>query len=162
MQRIDGQWAEWSSWDSCSLSCGDGVQSRHRKCTNPSPTNGGVTCSGQVNESRACTIQICPRWFAGNDCSDVLKLGLSRGSGVYKITPWNMHREFDVYCDMDTEVGGWTVMSDLYLLSQTATRMDINHQPFTTYDRDVDQAPSDNCAKNMEVAGGSMSACAIT
>ncbi|XP_052786256.1 cell death abnormality protein 1-like, partial [Mya arenaria] len=54
-------------------------------------------------------------WFNGcfhtilnDDCSDVLKLGLSRGSGVYKITPWNMHREFDVYCDMDTEVGGWT------------------------------------------------------
>ncbi|WAR30110.1 ANGP2-like protein, partial [Mya arenaria] len=43
------------------------------------------------------------------DCSDVLELGLSHGSGVYKVTPWNTLREVEVYCDMDTEGGGWTV-----------------------------------------------------
>ncbi|WAR09677.1 hypothetical protein MAR_034753, partial [Mya arenaria] len=42
-----------------------------------------------------------------NDCSDVLKRGWSRGSGVYKIWLWNTDRIVDVYCDMDTEGGGW-------------------------------------------------------
>ncbi|XP_052786257.1 fibrinogen beta chain-like [Mya arenaria] len=57
-------------------------------------------CTGSL-----CNIQLC----SINDCSEVLKLGLSRGSGVYRITPWNTHREVEVYCDMDTEGGGWTV-----------------------------------------------------
>ncbi|WAR29980.1 FGL1-like protein [Mya arenaria] len=166
------------------------------------------------------------------DCSDVLKLGLSRGSGVYKITPWNTHKEVEVYCDMDTEGGGWTVfqrrydgsvafnrsfvdyergfgsldgefwtglgllytltsranmtlridmslpdgttgfdeysgfyisppdrynfnvdrrmnserMTNSYLLSDNSSRWDINHQPFSTYDRDVDNWFGNNCA----------------
>ncbi|WAR30002.1 MLP-like protein, partial [Mya arenaria] len=75
MQRINGQWAEWSSWGSCSLTCGDGVQSRHRTCTNPSPTNGGVMCPGEENESMACAKQACPTdgqwslWSTWTNCS---------------------------------------------------------------------------------------------
>ncbi|WAR31594.1 ANGP2-like protein [Mya arenaria] len=164
---------------------------------------------------------------------DVLKRGLSHGSGVYKISPWNTDKEVDVYCDMDTDGGGWTVfqrrfdrsvdfnrsfveyeqgfgsldgefwmglgllhsitsranmtlridlslpdgttgfdeysgfyisppdqynfnvdrriksagMSDSYLLSDIGSNGDINHQPFSTYDRDVDKWLYDNCAR---------------
>ncbi|XP_052772748.1 uncharacterized protein LOC128211753 [Mya arenaria] len=65
---------------------------------------------GRVNEDVVVTDE--PRsttkdWatIGARDCSDVLKQGLSRGSGVYKITPWNTHGEVDVYCDMDTDGG---------------------------------------------------------
>ncbi len=45
----------WTGWDSCSVSCGGGTQSR--TCTNPSPANGGANCSGSA--SQACNTQAC-------------------------------------------------------------------------------------------------------
>ena len=34
----------WSSWSSCSVSCGGGVHTR--ACSNPRPAHGGKACSG--------------------------------------------------------------------------------------------------------------------
>ncbi len=45
----------WSSWSSCSLSCGGGTQTR--TCTNPAPSGGGASCSGA--SSQACNTQAC-------------------------------------------------------------------------------------------------------
>ncbi|XP_052813143.1 semaphorin-5A-like isoform X1 [Mya arenaria] len=102
---FDGQWALWSTWSTCSGSCGDGVETRNRSCSDPAPAYGGNVCPGHDIETNPCNLQQSVKY----DCSDVLKLGLSRGSGVYRITPWNTHKEVDVYCDMDTDGGGWTV-----------------------------------------------------
>ena len=52
---IDGKYTKWSSWK-CSVTCGRGVETRTRTCTNPPPSNGGKDCKeiGPAKETRAC------------------------------------------------------------------------------------------------------------
>ena len=37
-------WSSWITVGSCSVTCGDGLQTRHRACDNPSPSDGGQNC----------------------------------------------------------------------------------------------------------------------
>jgi len=55
----NGGFSSWSSWGTCSASCGGGTQSRSRSCNNPSPAYGGVDCSGSTSESQSCNTQSC-------------------------------------------------------------------------------------------------------
>ncbi|XP_022801334.1 mucin-like protein [Stylophora pistillata] len=57
---VDGNFTEWTSWTSCSLTCGNGTQSRYRNCTNPPPQNGGNDCEGSRNETFFCFDGPCP------------------------------------------------------------------------------------------------------
>lgn len=34
-EAVDGGWSGWSAWSVCSRSCGVGVQSAERQCTQP-------------------------------------------------------------------------------------------------------------------------------
>ena len=42
------------------------------------------------------------------DCSEILASGVSI-SGVYTVQPLGSGGDFRVYCDMETDGGGWTV-----------------------------------------------------
>ncbi|WAR28961.1 TENR-like protein [Mya arenaria] len=97
-KQVDGQWGNWMGWMKCDTRCKTGQWYRTRECNNPSPLYGGASCSGEEIEMRA---------FA--DCSEIRQhLGIVP-SGVYHITTWKRNQNASVFCDMDTDQGGWTV-----------------------------------------------------
>ena len=57
----DGGYSDWSPWTECSKSCGGGVKTRTRTCTNPSPSVGGRDCMhlGESEELATCNDQAC-------------------------------------------------------------------------------------------------------
>ena len=58
---VDGNWNSWGEWGDCSVTCGDGVKTRIRTCTNPPPTDGGKECVGDSSsETSACSKTNCP------------------------------------------------------------------------------------------------------
>ncbi|VDH97638.1 Hypothetical predicted protein [Mytilus galloprovincialis] len=64
---IDGEWSSfgiWSSWFSCSLTCGGGekIRIRNRTCSNPVPNHGGKQCTGNETEhtTSECNTLHCP------------------------------------------------------------------------------------------------------
>ena len=64
---MNGGWTSWSSWSgfgSCSKLCGAGTKmyNRTRICANPTPKDGGKTCTGLATENsqRKCFIKNCP------------------------------------------------------------------------------------------------------
>ena len=46
--------------------------------------------------------------FHPKDCADIQRLGFHY-SGVYTIFPENLNYPLDVFCDLNTDQGGWTV-----------------------------------------------------
>ena len=56
---VDGNFSEWSHWTSCSVSCSQGVRTRERTCTNPSPVN-GTNCIGNHTDWIVCKKESCP------------------------------------------------------------------------------------------------------
>ncbi|KAH3791376.1 hypothetical protein DPMN_144860, partial [Dreissena polymorpha] len=78
---VHGLWSEWSPWEACSLSCGEGIQLRHRSCDNPEPANQGRACVGEPIESRPCLNRGCPVsgnwgiWLPWEQCSVTCGLG---------------------------------------------------------------------------------------
>ena len=60
------------------------------------------------------------------DCLEVRDMGFNT-SGVYHITPIGVYRGFDVYCDMETDDGGWLVSSLTQLVGTLQFR--IRYKP---------------------------------
>nr|XP_023500163.1 A disintegrin and metalloproteinase with thrombospondin motifs 14 isoform X5 [Equus caballus] len=56
----DGGWSSWTTFGSCSRSCGGGVRSRSRSCDNPPPAYGGRLCSGPTFQYQICNSEECP------------------------------------------------------------------------------------------------------
>jgi len=57
---VDGVWTEWSQWNKCDVSCGNGTSARTRSCTNPPPAQGGNDCQGPSQEASECVLADCP------------------------------------------------------------------------------------------------------
>jgi hypothetical protein len=57
---VDGKFGEWGDYGPCSVTCGDGSQTRERKCDNPAPQHGGAQCQGDSKETKACKEKPCP------------------------------------------------------------------------------------------------------
>ncbi|XP_020632435.1 coadhesin-like isoform X1 [Orbicella faveolata] len=83
---IDGNWSEWEPWSSCPVTCGGGLETRIRTCTNPPPAFGGQSCPGVGEESRPCNEELCPvdgNWSDWQDWSDC---PVTCGGGVQERT----------------------------------------------------------------------------
>ena len=55
-----GDWGDWSQWSECSVSCGDGENTRARACESPAPEHGSAECVGDATETRPCNERHCP------------------------------------------------------------------------------------------------------
>lgn len=73
---VDGGWSEWSPWNDCSRSCGQGQMSRSRECNNPLPVHGGRYCYGDSMQTDGCQSRPCPidgnwgGWAPWKPCSE--------------------------------------------------------------------------------------------
>ncbi|XP_045181648.2 uncharacterized protein LOC123540580 isoform X2 [Mercenaria mercenaria] len=56
----DVGWSLWENWGSCTNSCGSGVRTRSRSCTNPSPSLTGRSCTGDYTDVSTCNRKACP------------------------------------------------------------------------------------------------------
>jgi len=59
MMSVHGNWALWSSWGDCTVTCGAGQRRRFRTCTNPRPRFSGRECVGHAQETQLCNTQNC-------------------------------------------------------------------------------------------------------
>lgn len=57
---VNGNWGPWSPWDTCTLTCGGGVQTRQRLCNDPAPKHGGKECVGDNRDTQMCNKKDCP------------------------------------------------------------------------------------------------------
>ena len=49
---VNGGWGAWGSWSTCNSQTGK--KTRTRQCNNPTPLNGGATCTGSSNDQASC------------------------------------------------------------------------------------------------------------
>lgn len=60
---MDGNWGAWEEWADCSVTCGNGNQTRARQCDNPEPEYGGHHCTSNGSkgtEVKECITSPCP------------------------------------------------------------------------------------------------------
>ncbi|VDI75519.1 Hypothetical predicted protein, partial [Mytilus galloprovincialis] len=62
---IDGGWSSWVN-STCSVTCGNGIQSRSRTCDSPIPSGGGKYCEGSDEETLECSLIDCPESCKGS------------------------------------------------------------------------------------------------
>ncbi|KAM4677962.1 LOW QUALITY PROTEIN: SCO-spondin-like [Discoglossus pictus] len=73
-ERNCGLWGPWGTWSECSHSCGTGMQSRRRSCTNPS-TDVLRECRGEETQAQQCFTVSCPvdgfwaPWSTWSNCT---------------------------------------------------------------------------------------------
>uniref|UniRef100_A0A7M5V4H0 VWFA domain-containing protein n=1 Tax=Clytia hemisphaerica TaxID=252671 RepID=A0A7M5V4H0_9CNID len=78
---IDGYWGEWSSFSTCSETCGKGKYYRTRKCLGQS--YGGKYCSGDDKEYDDCHVKYCPINGYWGSWSEYSTCDKTCGKGTY-------------------------------------------------------------------------------
>eukprot|EP00930_Biecheleria_cincta_P043973 TRINITY_DN30169_c0_g2_i1.p1 TRINITY_DN30169_c0_g2~~TRINITY_DN30169_c0_g2_i1.p1 ORF type:complete len:1516 (+),score=202.90 TRINITY_DN30169_c0_g2_i1:88-4635(+) len=69
--KVDCQWTDWSDWEACSSSCGDGKKKRTREVK---PRWKDQNCKGEGEQEKDCNLQECPKdcqlsdWQAWSSC----------------------------------------------------------------------------------------------
>ncbi len=58
---VDGGWSSWTPWSVCSVTCGAGLQSHYRFCSDPERAGNGLPCVGPDREDRVCASAPCSR-----------------------------------------------------------------------------------------------------
>ncbi|XP_070194155.1 SCO-spondin-like isoform X2 [Littorina saxatilis] len=56
---VNGNWGSWSTWGTCSATCGGGFRIRTRECDSPPASNGGLYCQGADTEPGQCNTESC-------------------------------------------------------------------------------------------------------
>ncbi|KAM5331316.1 A disintegrin and metalloproteinase with thrombospondin motifs 13 isoform 2-T2 [Glossophaga mutica] len=104
VQAVPGHWSAWSAPSPCSRSCGGGVATRRRQCTNPRPAFGGLACTGANLQAEMCNTQACETTqleFMAEQCAqtDRSPLHLSPGNAsFYRWGPAFPHSRGDALC----------------------------------------------------------------
>ncbi|CAK8671661.1 unnamed protein product [Clavelina lepadiformis] len=74
-------WGPWTSFETCSVTCGGGMQSRSRSVTT-SASCGGSSCSGLTSEIRTCNTECCPVECVWGPWSDFSSCSVTCGGGT--------------------------------------------------------------------------------
>ena len=71
---VNCQWSTWESWQSCSVSCGEGTKQRIRT-KSVEAQNGGSECPEGHYETQTCNTHSCkpicanPSWIGDKECN---------------------------------------------------------------------------------------------
>ncbi|XP_053387079.1 uncharacterized protein LOC128550946 [Mercenaria mercenaria] len=55
----NGDWTSWADWGACSVTCGIGITTRIRTCSNPRPSTMGQYCEGTSDQVQICGNSSC-------------------------------------------------------------------------------------------------------
>merc|ERR1719186_1528051 len=84
---VNGGYTAWSAYGACGTTCGDGIETRSRTCTNPKPQHGGLTCEeqklGPATENNDCNLRPCPVNGGYTDWSTYDICSVSCGDGTH-------------------------------------------------------------------------------
>lgn len=124
---VPSVWQSWAGWSDCSVSCGEGVRSRYRFCSDDSPL-----CSGPRTETATCELVSCPTPPAST--STLMSSLPPRPTPVYGASPCECGCTYILhYSDTDSSREINIVSGDCHHLPLTWTvKVPADHQMLLT------------------------------
>ncbi|XP_055988649.1 A disintegrin and metalloproteinase with thrombospondin motifs 13 [Sorex fumeus] len=104
VEAVHGHWSSWGAPGPCSRSCGGGVVTRRRQCSDPRPAFGGRVCEGPDLQAEICNAQACDQTqlqFMAQQCAgtnpEPVRLSPST-SALYRWGAAAQHSQGDALC----------------------------------------------------------------